>query len=216
MECAYRNVSYFFVAILAIIIVGFYPHYFVHFADFAGFTYVHHTHTVLLLLWFAMLIVQPILIYQQRLDLHCLLGKTSYVLMPLIVGSMLAAIKTGYVKSLLRLPQAQNLASLYLPISALIPFGTLYILAIVYRKRPALLMRYMIALAVALLGPGVGRIPLDITDFNTAIMVAFALCDVWLLGLLLQEYTKGKVYQPYLLSLFGVLCANGRIYTVSN
>ncbi|MCF0042024.1 hypothetical protein [Dyadobacter fanqingshengii] len=33
-------------------------------------------------------------------------------------------------------------------------------------------------------------------------MVAFALCDVLLVGLLIYEYTKGKNYYTYLVSLF--------------
>lgn len=201
MERAYKNVSYFFVALLAILVVGFWKSYFSQFPTFTKFTYVHHTHTLLLLLWFAMLILQPILIYQKRLDLHRLLGKASYVLVPLLVWSMLAAIKTQYVNNLPRMPQAQNLAFLYLPVAALIPFVTLYVLAIVYRKKPALHMRYMIASAVALVGPGMGRIRFGIHDFNMAVMFAFALCDVFLVGLLVYEYVKGKNYRPYLVSL---------------
>ena len=159
MERAYKNVSYFFVAILAILVFGFYKSYFSKFPTFAEFTNVHHAHTLLLLLWFGMLIIQPILIYQKRLDLHRLLGKASYVLVPLIVWSMLVAMRTQYVNNLQRMPEAQNIAFLYLPASALIPFVALYSLAIVYRKKPALHMRYMIASAVALLGPGVGLNP---------------------------------------------------------
>lgn len=201
MERTYRYVSYFFVVILAILVAGFYNSYFSRFPTFAGLTYVHHAHTLLLLLWFAMLIVQPILIYQKRLNLHRFIGKISYIIVPLIVVSMLAAIKTQYIKNAPRMLETQNFAFLYLPTSALIPFVTLYVLAIVYRKRPAKHMRYMIASAVALLGPGVGRINFGITDFNTAVMFAFGLCDAFLVGLLIYEYTKGKLYYPYLVSL---------------
>ena len=201
MERAYKNVSYFFVVILAILVVGFWKSYFSRFPVFDSLTYVHHTHTLLLMLWFAMLIVQPILIYQKRLDLHRLFGKFSYVLVPLLVWSMVAAMQTQYLRNMPRIPEAQNLAFLYLPVSALIPFVTLYVLAIIYRKKPAPHMRYMIASAVALLGPGVGRINFGITDFNTAVMFAFALCDVFLVGLLAYEYIRGKNYRPYLIAL---------------
>lgn len=201
MERAYKHVSYFFVAILTILFIGFYKSYFSQFPLFTGFTVVHHTHLILLLLWFAMLIIQPILIYRKRLDWHRLIGKASYVLVPLLIWSMLGVMETQYVKNIPRMPEAQNLAFLYLPTSALIPFVTLYILAIIYRKKPALHMRYIIASAVALLGPGVGRINFGIQDFNTAVMFAFALCDVFLVGLLIYEYTKGKNYRPYLISL---------------
>lgn len=126
MERTYKNVSYFFVLLLTIIVFGFYKSYFGKFPLFTGLTSVHHTHALLLLLWFAMLIVQPVLIYQKRFALHRLLGKVSYVLVPLIVWSMLAVINVQYVKNLLQMPQAQNISFLYLPVSALIPFVTLY------------------------------------------------------------------------------------------
>ncbi len=200
MERTYKNVSYFFVLLLAITVFGFYKSYFGKFPVFTGLTSVHHAHALLLLLWFAMLIVQPILIYQKRFALHRLLGKVSYVLVPVIVWSMLAVIKAQYIKNLPRIPQTQNIAFLYLPVSALIPFVTLYVLAIIYLKKPALHMRYIIASAVALLGPAVGRINFGFTDFNTAVMFAFALCDMVLVGLLVYEYRRGKIYRPYLVS----------------
>ena len=133
--------------------------------------------------------------------MHRLVGKMSYFLVPLLVGSMLAAMKTQYLKNAPRMPEMQNLAFLYLPTSALIPFVTLYIIAVAYRKQSAKHMRYIIASAVALLGPGVGRLNLGITDFNMAVMFAFGLCDAFLIGLLIYEYTKGKHYYPYLVSL---------------
>ncbi|MBD2705351.1 hypothetical protein IC229_32345 [Spirosoma sp. BT702] len=205
MERSYKHVSYLFVAILAIIVAGFYKSYFSKFPVFTGFTYVHHTHSLLLLLWFVMLIIQPILIYQKRLDLHRLIGKASYVLVPLIVWSMLAVMRKQYLRNLPNMPEVRNLASLYLPVSALIPFVTLYVLAIIYCKKPALHMRYMIASAIALLGPGIGRINFGFADFKTAVMFAFALGDVFLVGLLIYEFTKGKNYRPYLISL--LICA---------
>lgn len=201
MERSYKHVSYLFIAILAIIVAGFYNSYFSKFPVFTGLSSVHHTHSILLLLWFAMLIIQPILIYQKRLDLHRLMGKASYVLVPLIIWSMLALMRKQYLRNLPKMPEARNLAFLYLPVSALIPFVTLYVLAIIYRKKSALHMRYMIASAIALLGPAIGRINFGFAHFDTAVMFAFALGDVFLVGLLAYEFVKGKNYRPYLVSL---------------
>ncbi len=49
-------------------------------------------------------------------------------------------------------------------------------------------------------GPGLGRINFGFTDFNTAVMVAFALCDIFLVGLIAYDYAKGKNYGPYLVA----------------
>lgn len=200
MEKSYKYISYFFIILLAIIIFGF-KRYFLSFPNFKGFVYVHHLHSISLLLWFAMLFVQPVLIYKKKIKLHRLAGKFSYLLIPIIIFCTLMVMKLQYVKiAESHAPENFNLAFLYLPTAALIPFVTLYILAIANKKKPKYHMRYMISSAVALLGPGIGRINFGITDMTEAIMFGFALSDSFFVGLLIFEYFKSKIYKPYFIS----------------
>ncbi|MEO8854463.1 MAG: hypothetical protein ABI359_11840 [Ginsengibacter sp.] len=201
MEISYKYISWFFIVLLAITLFGF-QRYFLSFPGFNGFTYVHHIHAISLLLWFAMLFIQPVLIYAKKFGLHRFLGKLSYFLIPFIVFFTLMVMKIQYMKGVQeKWPEAFNLAFLYLPAAALIPFVILYILAIINRKKTKYHMRYMIATAIALLGPGIGRINFGIQDMTHAIMFAFALSDLFLIGLLVFEYFKNKIYKPYLISL---------------
>jgi hypothetical protein len=96
MEISYKYLSWFFMALLAIILFGF-QRYFLSFPGFNGFNYVHHIHAISLLLWFGMLFIQPVLIYKKKFALHRILGKVSYFLVPFIVFFTLMAMKTQYM-----------------------------------------------------------------------------------------------------------------------
>lgn len=87
MRATYRNIAIFFLVILVFVFAAFFKTYFGLFPDFKDTTLLVHTHVAVLLLWFAMLIVQPVLIGRKQLKLHRLVGKVSYVLVPLVVIS---------------------------------------------------------------------------------------------------------------------------------
>ncbi|MEJ7646933.1 MAG: hypothetical protein WKF87_20215 [Chryseolinea sp.] len=112
-----------------------------------------------------------------------------------------------------KLPEEFNLAFLYLPTAALIPFVLLYFLAIINKKTTKYHMRYMVSTAIALLGPGIGRINFGVTDMTQAVMFAFALSDLFFVVLLVFEYFKNKIYKPYIISLAICLFFHG-IYPV--
>lgn len=209
MEKSYRFISFFFVALFAISVYGF-KFYFSQFPQFEKFTWVHHIHVATLTLWFALLVIQPVLIYKKKIHLHRVLGKVSYFLVPVIIYCMLLAMKTQYVKTgSFGMQESARLALIYLPAAALIPFVILYILAIINKKKPRIHMRYMIATAVSLLGPGIGRINFGITEFTSAVLFAFALSDMFFIVLLVFEYFKTKTYSPYIISLLICLFFHG-------
>ncbi|GAB2558518.1 hypothetical protein [Spirosoma aerophilum] len=89
MEKAYRHISFQFIALLLISMAGFWKTYLIRFPAFYGFVTAHHLHGLLMLLWVVLLIAQPLLIRAKNIELHRILGKASYVLMPLMVLSML-------------------------------------------------------------------------------------------------------------------------------
>jgi len=67
MEKTYKYISLFFVAILAIVFLGFFKSYFGLFPTFNKVTTIQHLHGLLFLLWFIMLIVQPVLIKKKKI-----------------------------------------------------------------------------------------------------------------------------------------------------
>jgi len=89
MEKSYKNVVFFFIFILAFVIWGFFRTYFGLFPSFKGITTVQHFHGLMLLSWFAMLIVQPLLIRYNKPVWHKNLGKISYLQIPLLLQGMI-------------------------------------------------------------------------------------------------------------------------------
>ncbi len=145
MEKAYKNISLFFLLILTIVVLGFFKTYFGLFPAFKEVTNIQHIHGLLFLIWFVMLIIQPVLIKRKLYKWHRLLGKVSYFLVPLIVLSIFFIAKEMYETMPAEVPQAKRISILYVPFYQILDFVLLYVLAIHYKKKIAYHMRYMIA-----------------------------------------------------------------------
>src|ERR1051325_3430348 len=86
----FHTSGFYFIGLLALSFLGFWKSYFSKFfdgsMDYSGY---FHFHAVMMLLWTAMLIAQPILIRKKKLNIHRLIGKASYVIMPMLLISVL-------------------------------------------------------------------------------------------------------------------------------
>ena len=96
----YRNTAIFIILIMIGIQWGFYQTYTSEFPNFKNKTTTIHVHGALLMTWFVLLIVQPLLIHTGRVKLHRTIGKVSYVLGPLIIISLFMIGRSGYGRSL--------------------------------------------------------------------------------------------------------------------
>jgi hypothetical protein len=157
MKALTTRLIYFFVGILGITFLGFYKTYLVKFPDFTGFTNAHHIHGILALSWILMLIAQPMLIRRKRLDWHKLVGKISYVTMPLLLLSFFFVAKAGYERNLKIMPESDALAIMTNGIPDMFYMGLMYVLGIIYKKNTAFHLRLMSATGLMILGPGLGR-----------------------------------------------------------
>ncbi|MVM40863.1 hypothetical protein GO730_29480 [Spirosoma sp. HMF3257] len=187
MENAYRNIIYFFGAVLLLVFVAFFKTYFGLFPGFAGTATLIHVHVVTILLWFALLIIQPILIVQKKVGLHRLLGKFSYGLMPFLVILLVIVLKSGQLHE----KHLGIFAGNILDISLLVLF---YGLAITYRHKVAYHARFMILTVLPFLGPALGRLPQIPLPPGVAHLLIIG-------GLLLYERFHRKIYKPYVISL---------------
>ena len=149
------------------------------------------------------MIAQPLLIVYQKQEAHRFIGKLSYFIFPLLLLSIHVVGKNGYYTILNTAGKEAAIGGLSLSVANILPLAILYILAIKYRKYTAVHMRYMIAISVFLLGPGIGRaiIILGQISFPEGVSIT-NIVMVTISGLLLLvDFIKSKPYKPYLLAL---------------
>lgn len=187
MEKDYRHFSYLFLAILILIFFAFYNTYFGLFPTFTGTTTLVHAHAVTVLLWFALLIGQPILIRNKHVALHRLVGKVSYGLVALMVISFLFMSRLHQLRGKDLMIFAANFSDISL-------FIVFYGLAIIYRHKVTYHARFMMMTVLPFLGATIGRLPrFPISSAVLGLLI--------IIGLLLYERYTHRVYKPYAISL---------------
>ena len=203
MEKAYKNIGFFIITVLAFVILGFYNSYYGLIPTFKGVSVAMHIHGTIMLGWFLLLIVQPILIRQNKFELHKKLGKISYVLAPLVVISILLVSKAQFLHNFNLQTRQDNIAILTLDLPLAFTFSTFYILAMLNKKRTAYHMRYMISTALLIMIAGTVRIFLNYfgLEFPQAVQCGWLLIVSLTLFFVMYDLAKRSSYKPYLIAL---------------
>lgn len=152
-----NNIVFLFIGILFCAIIGFHKSYTIHFPQFNGFHWEQHFHGAMLMSWFLLLIIQPLLIRYKMNSIHRNLGKIGYLLAPLVCYSIFLVTRMAYYRDMVNRPEVSVLGKLALPVPSILFFGLFFALAMINRKDSAVHMRYMIATSLLMIGPGLGR-----------------------------------------------------------
>lgn len=152
-----NRVGYGSIVLLIVSILGFSQTYLIKFPTFEGFSTAHHFHGLMALLWIVLLIVQPFLIRAKKYQLHKLIGKLGYVIMPLLVVSLFFVSKATYYKNIRIMPENEALAILPNGTLEIFAFTILFTLGMVYRKNTTYHLRFLASTGLMMLGPGLGR-----------------------------------------------------------
>lgn len=211
MEKNYRNLGFALLLLIPLMIIGFMPSYISQLiSSQKTIHFLIHLHFWTSATWVILMIAQPLLIRFKRPRLHKQLGKFSYVLfvlfvltlIPFVIGTLRYTLKGGSPTLLVSTLLGFVLTSLY--------FG----LAMVYRKKPHVHMRYMIALAFMFLFPPVGRIIMVGLhgSFLAAVHTNFTLINLTLSGLILLDKKHQRNYRPYLIALAGFVCSQASLH----
>jgi len=149
--------------------IGFSKTYIQFFPKFDGFKAAQHFHGMMMMGWLVMLLVQPILILKGKTKLHRRIGALSYVLAPLVLLSIYLVIQSRYDVYLERGRETKAvIAWLSLNFRLMVFFAVLYFLAIYYRHRPAVHMRYMCSTAILLIAPALVRVLISYQELSHA------------------------------------------------
>jgi len=197
----YDRVSLLSIGILLVLLWGFYRTYIVFFPSFEGFQFVQHFHGVMMSLWMAFLITQPLLISRKKYRIHKLIGKFSFVIAPLLMISIFGVSRMTFHRNLASSTMENAVADIALSIPGLITFATLYGLAITNKHRTYNHMRYMIGTALLMIGPGLGRVLILSFEIPPPIAITITLAAVSAIAvtLLAVDLIKKRDYKPFLI-----------------
>jgi len=175
-----NNIGFFFIGVLIITLLGFYPTYFTKFPKFDGLSWAYHFHAFFATLWILMLITQAFLVRKKEYILHRKIGKASYFVIPFLLFSFFLMAKAMYFKNIEIKHLSETDALAYLSRSGLrdiIYIAVLFGLAILYKRRTSWHLRFFTFTGITVLGPGLGRFAF--TNFRPE--VAGAILGVFML-----------------------------------
>lgn len=202
MQRPYRNIGFFFLALLALVIAGFTPPvpgtpffgYFSQVGRFGQVPWVIHLHALFAVAWFVLLSVQPFLIRANRPDLHRLLGRASVVLVALVLFTAVQVMKHFYAKGILTMPRDTVLSLLAQSFTGLTLFLVFYTVALLRRRHLHQHVAFMVAAALAAATPGLARLGLYVVGGLPGILTVVALIYATLIGFM--AYAKFRLRQP--------------------
>lgn len=203
------NIGFLFIGIWLCALIGFHKTYTMFFPSFKGFRWEQHFHGIMLMSWFAMLIIQPFLIKFGKNKIHRTLGKAGYVLAPLVCYSIFLVTKMVYHREIAIRPESSVLAQLSLDIPTIFIFGLFFTLAMVNRHKSDVHMRYMIGTSLLMIGPGLGRtlIIFGGIPFPVTVSIVYYISEIIAVLFLLNDLRKGANIKP-LLTIVTVLVIN--------
>jgi uncharacterized membrane protein len=174
-----------------------------------------HFHVATMVAWMGLLIAQPLLMRARRIDLHRAVGKSTYVLMPLIVvtGVLLAHHRLSQPG---QLDQPGMLQLLVLQIVSPLLLAGFYAMAMVNRRTPAVHARWMLVTAILLIDPIVARVLIFYFPHHAdaAEWLGPTLAVGLTLGLILAERNAPAYRRVFLILLACLLTQTALFYTL--
>ena len=211
MQSAYRHLGYVLLVLPLMLIAGFWMPYFSQIPHFEpSITTAVHVHALLLFAWVGLLVIQPLAIRHSATAIHRILGKASYVLLPMIFVFAIAMLRKEYQEHLADgMTIAAARSAEYLSSVQLALFVAFYVLAVVriHQRNVAEHMRYMICIALVLLPAGLARTLgywFDVSQVSSQ-TVCLAVIDLSLASLILFDRRRHLSSRPTEIALAAYL-----------
>jgi len=208
MEKNNRLLIALFTLIAVVSTAGFFRSYLSKIPDVSGFYFVTHLHLLLFLLWFALVIAQPVLIRRKQFEWHKKLGRISYFLAPLLVFSILALVFDALPRNYAHSPEQAAVLSVG-GILDTISFSLCYVIAMVNRRDLRWHVAFILGASLIVLNPGLGRLVGNLIHEEAGILAMVVTPFAFAMTILLYEKIKLKrsvLKSPYLLFTFVWSC----------
>ena len=165
-----------------------------------------HFHAIAGALWLLILVAQPILFRKRRLELHRLVGRSSWVIAPLFFMSaiLLAHFRFSRMDPAIFVQEAYTL---YLPLSAALLFAGAYACALSWRRNVRLHSRLMACTGLIVIDPVLARVlgfyVVDFPEFWHYQIITFAI-EIALLLLMTLTLPQGSAERRVFSGFAGV------------
>lgn len=149
----YTNSWIFIIGLFAVSTVVFWPRYYSRLFDASFYL---HLHAITALVWFVLLVAQPLLIKKRKLKQHRLLGKLSIPVAVMLVISIILLTHSRISAT----PEeyfVRRSYAVYLQLSLGLVFAVTYGFAMWYRKSRELHARFMVATSFTFIDPVLDR-----------------------------------------------------------
>ena len=199
--------GYYFIGLIGLVLLGFWKSYFSKFFNGTeNYPFYFHFHAIMMALWILLLIFQPILIRKKKLAIHKLIGKLTYILMPLLFTSII--LLTHYqIEQHVQIINGEKLYGphLLIPFKDILILGTAYIIGVAYRQNINIHARAMVATGLVFIEPALTRFLINLTnDRNIGYPCTIGILYSILIGLILLERKQksGRWVFPLILGLY--------------
>ncbi|WP_345209332.1 hypothetical protein [Mucilaginibacter gynuensis] len=148
--------GYYFIGLMALAFAGFWKSYFSKFFNGTNdYNFYFHFHATMMVLWVVILIVQPILIRKKKLHIHRIIGKLTYVLMPLMLVSVLLILNSG-----MRTAPSNEIifARVLFPVRDFFFLLVFFSIGVIYRRNIQVHARAMIITGIVFIEPALFRL----------------------------------------------------------
>lgn len=187
--------------LLALGVIAFWPGYLADPVGLgSGYT---HFHALTSALWFALVIVQPLLILRGRRDIHRRLGSISWVLGPLVIIAMFLGAHA--LQEAFQVGAGRVLPYVFwLQWWLALMFGTFWGLAMFLRRDRFLHARFMAATALTFIDPVIARLVERVAEEAAGQYVSFTIINLVLLALITvdRRAPRGRWVWPVVLLVF--------------
>lgn len=147
--------GYYFIALLALVFAGFWSSYFSRFFNGTNdYNFYFHFHAAMMILWVAILIIQPLLIRKKKLEMHRIIGRFTYMLMPVMLVSVILIMNSGMKK----VPVEElSFSSVIFPVRDFFILATAFAIGVRYRHTIQIHARAMILTGIVFIEPALFR-----------------------------------------------------------
>lgn len=203
----YPYASWYFALGIVVTWIGFSVSYF---ARLKTTDIYHHIHGATAGFWMALLVIQPWLYKRGHLKLHRKLGWiASLILVPLLILGGFKMMQT-MIQGKDSYPPGVVYRLAYIDLYSMAQFMLFFVLSLYNGRRIHAHARYMACTVLTILPPAITRLLFFVpwfNNFNKTLNGSFAIVELVLLVLILDDKRSGKFRKPYFVALiiFGAL-----------